>query len=340
MPFTIITGGSFTSTGAGVVIPVPSSVDYFKTWNVTQMAVASPSVVVAGEWFGSKFGVGASAVNSGLRWKKSGSSAILIDSFSTSAATDGFTYIQSVPVTEAAITGTTITQAAGAVASATNTYSNGDRVRIYSSTGMLQIAGMDFTISSVSGSAFTLLGLDSSGFAAGATAFQARRISKLDAVEPQTIFITAISKATQAVVTTSIDISSLYVVGMKIRFSIPSGMGMQEMNGLTGTIVAVGAYSSNATYNITVDIDSSAFSTFAFPASTSSPTAQLFATFAPAGASTTFNPVSQVQTGYDFQKQPFRTGQFVPYMYLAGGANSPAGASLDVINWSAYKFEN
>ena len=83
MAFTIITGGSFTSTGVGVKIPLPSSADYFKTWNITQYAVASPTVVVGGEWFGAKFGVGASASNSGLRWKKSGSSAILIDSFST-----------------------------------------------------------------------------------------------------------------------------------------------------------------------------------------------------------------------------------------------------------------
>lgn len=340
MPFTIITGGSFTSAGVGVVIPTPSSADYFRTWNITQMAAASPSVCVGGEWFGSKFGLGASAANDGLRWKKSGSSAILIDAFSTGSASDGFTYVTTVPTVEAAITGTTITQAAGAVASATNTYSNGDRVRIYSSTGMLQIAGMDFTISSVSGSQFTLLGLDSSGFAAGATAFQARRISKLDAVEPQTVFITKISKATQAVVSTSIDCSNIYVVGMKVRFSIPSGMGMPEMDGLTGTITAVGAYSSNATYNFTVDIDSTSFTTFAFPASTAVPTAQQFATVAPAGVATVYNPVSMVQTGYDFQKQPFRTGQFTPYMYLAGGANSPAGAASDVINWACYKLEN
>jgi len=123
---------------------------------------------------------------------------------------------------------------------------------------------------------------------------------------------------------------------MKIHFSIPYSFGMTQMNQLTGTIVAVSA----ANYTLTVDIDSSAFTAFAFPASTSSPTAQLFATLAPAGASTRFNPVTGVQTGYDFQKQPFHTGQFTPYMYLAGGAQSPAGAAADIINWTCYKFEN
>ncbi len=342
MAFTIITGGSFTSTGAGVKILLPSSADYFVSTNITQMPLApATGVVIRGEWYGAKFGVGQTAVNDGIRWKKTNSTnALLIDTFATSTASNGFTYVSTVPVTEPAVTGTTISQAAGAVAAATNTYSNGDRVRIYSSTGMLQIAGMDFTISSVSGSGFTLLGLDSSGFAAAATAFQVRRISQLDSVEPRALFITKISKATQAVVTTSVDATLDYVVGMKVHFSIASSMGMPEMNGLTGTIVAMGAYTSNATYNFTVDIDSSAFSTFAFPASTASPTAQLFSTVAPAGQSTQFNQTTSVQTGYDFVKAPFHTGQFVPYMYLSGGAQSPAGAAADIINWTAYKFEN
>jgi len=337
MAFTIVTQGSFLSTGAGVKVLVPSSADYFVTTNLTQMALApNPGVCVRGEWYKTY-----TPANDGIRWKKSdGSNAIIIDNFSTATASNGFTYVQAAPVTEAAVTGTTITQAAGAVFSATNTYSNGDRVRIYNSTGMLQIAGMDFTISSVSGSAFTALGLDSSGFAAPGTAFQVRRISQLDSVEPRALFITKISKATQAVVTTSTDARLDYVVGMKIHFSIPSGMGMPEMNGLTGTIVAIGAYSSNATYTLTVDIDSTNFTTFAFPASTSSPTAQLFATLAPAGQSTQYDPLTGIQTGYDFVKAPFHTGNFIPYMYISGGAQSPGGAASDRIMWQAYKMEN
>lgn len=349
MPFTIITGDSFTSTGAGIKIPLPSSADYFRTTNVTQMPLApATAVVIRGEWYGPKFGVGQSAANDGIRWKKSTStSAINIDTFATSTASNGFTYVTSSPVIEAqaanAITG--ITAANPAVVSQTNTYSNGDILFLYSTTGMLQISGMPFQISSVSGSAYTLLGLPataSNGFTAGTAGFT-RRVSKFNAVEPEYIFITNISKATQAVVTTSIDPSDHYVVGMKIRFSVPGSFGMKEINGLTGKIVAVNAVAASSNigaYNVTVDIDSSAFTAFAFPLTTASPTAQLFATFAPAGASTQFNPVTLIQTGWDFQKQPFRTGQFVPYMFLAGGAQSPAGASADVINWEAYKYEN
>ena len=327
--FTIITQGSFLSTGAGVKIPVPSSADYFVTTNITQMPLAPATAVgIRGGWVKNY-----TNQNDGIRWKKTNSTnAINIDTFATATASNGFTYVTSVPVTEPALTGTTITNANPAVATVTNTYSNGDRVRIYNAVGMQQISGMEFTISSVSGSGFTLLGLDASGFSAGATAFQVRRISNLDPVEPEALYITGISKALQAVVTVSQQHE--YVVGMLVHFSIASSQGMPEINQMTGKIVAVG------TYTMTVDIDSTNFTTFAFPASTASPTAQLFSTIAPAGQRTQRDPITGITTGWDFNYAPFHTGEFVPYMYLAGGAQSPAGANLDRIIWQAYKMEN
>lgn len=340
MPFTIITGGSFTSTGAGVKIPMPSSADYFVSTNITQMPLApATAVVIRGEWYGSKFGVGATAANDGIRWKKTNSTnAINIDTFATSTASNGFTYVNSAPVIEAQAANaiTAITAASPALVSQTNTYSADDVLYLYNTTGMLQIAGMPFQISTVSGSGYTLIGLRAAGFAAAATAGFTRRVSKFNAVEPEFLYITEITKATQAVVRTSVDPTNHYVVGMKIHFSVPASFGMYEINQLTGKILAV----SSANYTVTVDIDTTAFTTFAFPASTASPTAQLFATYAPAGSSTQFDPVTLVQTGYDFRMQPFRSGEFVPYIFLSGGAQSPAGAAADVINWEAFKFEN
>lgn len=334
MAFTIITQGSFTSTGANQKIILPSSADYFKTVNITQLPLtpATP-VVVMSEWYRGVF-----SDNDGMRWKKSANTSVLnLDTFATSTASNGFTYVTSSPVVEAQATNaiTSITQASQAVVTQTNTYNNGDIVRIYNSTGMLQIGGATFQISSVSGSGYTLIGLDSSGFAAAATAGNTRRVSTFEAVDPQFLFISKITKATSAVVTTTVDPTQYYVVGMKIYFSVPQSFGMKEINGLTGTITAVSA----ANYTLTVNIDSSGFTTFAWPASTAVPTTTLFATLAPAGASTQFNPITNVQTGYDFTFQPFHTGQFTPYMLVAGGAQSPAGANNDVIVWQACKTE-
>lgn len=349
MPFTILDGGSFTqgATAINQVVNLPSSADYFRTWNVTQMGLTG-TVCVGGEWFGAKFGTGQSAVNDGLRWRKAGSSIIQIDKFSTSTASNGFTYVTKAPLVEAqnanAITG--ITLANPAVVTQTNTYSEGDFLRIYATTGDLTIGGGVYQISSVSGSGYTLLGLanvTANGLSA-ATAGFTRRVSKNAAVDPEYLYITNISNATSAVVSTSVDPSLYYVVGMKIHFSVPKSFSMPEIDQLTGTITAVnavGASGNIGAYNVTVNIDSSAFGIFTWPVTTLSPVASLFATFAPAGQQTSLfpTPLPAVQWGYDFLKAPFHSGVFLPYMLISAGAASPAGAALDTINWMAYKLE-
>ncbi len=340
MAFTIINQGSFTSAGVGVKIPLPSSADYFRVQNLTQLATQQATGRgVLFEWYN-----GLTAADNAIEWKKTNSTDALNMVLATSG---GFTYVTTVPVVEAQAANaiTAITAANPAVVSQTNTYSEGDILRIYNTTAMLQVGGIDVQISSVSGSGYTLLGLPataSNGFAAAATNGNTRRISKNLAVDPEYLYITNISQATSAVVSTSVDPSAYYVVGMKIHFSVPSSFGMTQINQLTGTITAVNAVSATSNigaYNLTVNIDSSAFTAFAFPASTSSPTAPLFATLAPAGSQTSFDPVTGVQTGYNFTKSPFHTGQFTPYMFLAAGAQSPAGSTSDVIVWQAYKME-
>jgi hypothetical protein len=351
MAFTILNGGSFTSTGVGVKIPVSSSADYFRTWNITQLGLTG-TVAVGGEWFGPKFGAGATPANDGLRWRKAGTSAILIDNFSTATASPGFTYVTSVPVVEAQAPNaiTAGTAANPMVVSQVNTYSNGDLVRIYNTTGDLTLGGMVFQISSVSGTGYTLLGLPgtaANGFTAITAGFT-RRVSQFAAVDPEYLYVTNISPGSVAspaifgsIISTTVDPSNYYVVGMKVKVTVPAGFGMIQMNQLTGTITAinVAATTNTSAYNVVVDIDSSAFNAFVFPASALSPTAPLFATIAPAGAQTSFNPVTGVQTGYNFLQQPFHTGQFVPYMFLGAGAASPAGVANDVINWMSYKLE-
>jgi len=92
-------------------------------------------------------------------------------------------------------------------------------------------------------------------------------------------------------------------------------------------------------YNFLINVNTTNFTAFAFPASSATPTTQLFATVAPAGQSTQFNPITNVTTGYNFTQIPFRTGQFVPYMYLPSGAQSPGGSAGDVIVYQAMKCE-
>lgn len=340
MPFTIVNQGSFTSAGVAVRIPIPSSADYFKTYNLTQVATTqTPGRGYMFEWFGG----GLTAADSALRWLKSDGSNTANANLITSG---GFTYVTTSPNVgpQAANAITAVSAANPAVVLQTNTYSEGDWLRIYGVTGDLTISGGVYQISSVSGSGYTLLGLPNvtaNGLAAGTAGFT-RRVSKNLSVDPEYLYVTNISKAASAVISTSVDPSSFYVVGMKIKFSVPKSFGMSEIDQLTGTITAVNAVAASGSigaYNLTVNIDSTAFTTFAWPITSLSPIGTLFATLSPAGSQTSFFPVTQVQWGYDFQKQPFHTAQFVPYMFLAAGAQSPAGSTSDVIVWQAYKME-
>lgn len=337
MPFTIVSQGTFTqpATAVSQYIPLPSGADYFVATNLTAMgATASPGRCVRGEWYGG----GLTANNDGLRWTKTAStSAINIDKFSTSTASAGFTYVPVFPSPEAAVTGTTITQASSAVASATNTYSEGDQVIIYNAVGMEQISSMTFTISSVSGSAFTLTGLDSSAFAAAATAFTVRRVAQAMPVQPQYYYVTKISQATQGVVTVSQKHN--YVVGQAVEFSIPASFGMVQLNNFYQPQNKPPVITAVTDYTFTLNVNTTTYTAFAFPASSASPTAQLFATVSSAGQQATFNPITNVTTGYNFTAVPFHSSLFIPYMYLPSGLLSPAGIANEIIVWDAYKME-
>lgn len=345
MPFTIVSQGTFTQSNPAVnqIIPLPTGADYFKTTNITQISSTNSNRCVVGEWYnGGESAANISFTNDGIIYFKNSSNVLDVSSFSQQSAA-GFTYVNTFPAPQAALTGTTITQASAAVASVTNTYSNGDQVVIYNAVGMEQISGMVFTISSVSGSQFTLLGLNSSGFAAGATAFTVRRLTQspngvTTPVAPSYLYVTAITQASNGQVTTSQQHG--LVVGQKIEFTIPASFGMVQLNNFNQpqskpVIVA----SVVDTYNFTINVNTTNYTAFAFPASSGSPTTTLFATVAPAGQATTFNPITNVTTGYNFTTVPFRSSIFIPYMIVPAGALSPGGSASDVIMWQAYKME-
>ena len=328
MSLTLIMSGKFTSTGAGVNVVLPGGADYFRAVNITQAATTQASGVgVEFEWFADT--TASIPVGGALMISKTNSTNALNMSTVT---TGGFTYIEGAIPNSAVSVGTTISQASSAVAAVTNTNSNGDRVRIYGVVGMRQISGMDFTVSSVSAAGYTLAGLNSAAFAAGATAFNVVTIAPYQVVAPEYLFITNISQAAQAVITVST--THQYVAGMQIRLSVPSTYGMSQADGLVGTILSVGSYT------ITVDINSSGFSAWAWPTSAASINLPRFATLAPNGQKAYYDVSTATQYGYNVNQAPFRTAIDTPFMYLAAGTLSPAGSSADVIWWEAYRSGN
>lgn len=257
--------GTFTSDGAVRNITLPSGYTKFEMLNITDIgSTAANTNVMTVQGFSSM--PAGSAI---LGLKTNGAATIAIPSMITSG---GLTFVDdsaSVNIGPALNIATGISQANPAVVTTnvTTNLGNGDIVRVYGTTGMLQIAGMDFTIGAVNaGVSYTLAFLDSTGFGAAATAGTARKVAFDARYYPRRRYITNISRAAQAIVTMSV--THGFTVGQEVRIYCTSDFGMTEINGLLGTIVAIGAAdTSGLTNTITLDIDSSAFTAFAFPTS-------------------------------------------------------------------------
>lgn len=307
----LVASGRFTSDGSAKNIVLRSDFDHMRVINYTQQATtANPGRGIQFDW---QRGM---ADDTGLMISKENSAnTVTYEALSSGGFTLKNTSVQE---PEAAKTGTAITAANPAVVTLnSHGYSVGDRVRLYSTTGMLQIAGMEFSITAVGGANnFTLGYLDASGFAAAATAVTARRIPNNPLYVPERNWITNISQAASAVVTLSV--THNLAVNDKVRLIVPSAFGMVQADQQVATVTAV----STANNTVTLDLDSSAFTAFAFPASAGVPFthAQLV-------------PFGDVANGVDQALD--NNSQLL--MRLAAGVDSPAGSSSDVIYWQAYK---
>lgn len=156
--------------------------------------------------------------------------------------------------------GTAISQANPAVVTCAVAHGllTGDQVLLSNSTGMLQIAGMYFQITKIDDFNFSLNGLDSSiPFSGPATAVQFRKILFPGIWQPQSCLITNISRAADAVITTSVDHG--YKVGQLIYLAVAPQFGMVQASGKISRIKAVTANT------MTIDLDTSSYTAFAFP---------------------------------------------------------------------------
>ncbi len=330
MSISLIQGDSFISTGAGQYIPVSGGADYFKTFNLTQSALAANGVGFEYEWYADQTPLGGA-----VQWLYQATGAVTTSAIPANG--NGFVYsagpgLPLYPVQS----GTVISAAGPAVALASNSLSNGDRVRLTAMTGMVQIAGIVASVSSVSGSSFTLAGLNSTGFTPSTT-FNFQKISPFELVLPEYAIITNISNALNGVITLS-SITN-YQPGMKIRLNNTTNYGMAAIEGAEATILAVGSFTTYGTYTLTTDLNTSGAGTWTWPSSASSVSFPRFATIAPDGQKAYYDVYTNTQYGYNFQQAPFQSAFPSPTMYLYPGANGPAGQIGDVIEWQAFRYE-
>lgn len=311
MDSTIIMQGSFTSDGTAHTLDLRSDVDWVEVINYTQSATTQTT----GRGVAFRWQRGMAADTGIMHTKLDSVNTIGVEALSSG----GFTLLDtSVQAPGAAVTGTTITKAAPPVCTAAgHGYSTGDTVRIINSDNMAQINGLEFTIASATTNTFTLAYIDTNtaNFTAS-TSFTVRKIPNDPIFFPRSRQITAVTTGT----TTEIQMAVThgYSVGEVVKFSVPSVWGMTQLDSLSGEITAV----NTTTNTITVDVDSSAFTAFAWPAASAAPLT--FAQVIPLG------DAGNVLTGAT-------DNQALIGMELAAGADSPAGSSSDVIYWRAGK---
>lgn len=180
-----------------------------------------------------------------------------------------FRFAMSIPgrsvTLSSAIAVTTITNTNPCVVttSGAGSLQTGDKVLVQNSTGMLQISPVLFQITVTGPSTFTLNGLDASSFAAPATGGDVRKLIVPPYWQPLSYYVIDITRSPRAVVTLSQDHN--YQVGQVVYLRVNKQFGMQQADGATATILAV------TPNTMTLDLDTSTFNEFAFPASNSGP---------------------------------------------------------------------
>jgi len=275
--------GTFTTpaTLVPVYISLPAGYDKIEIINQTDYLAHAATAIKS---------VGYASAPAGSAYVSTGSGANPNVMTDTILLTAGFTFLaDSGDQTPgpAVVNAAGITAATPAVASTTTPLAIGDIARVYNSTGMLQISGMDFTVTAIAAGVSQTYGfLPAVGFAAPATAHTFRKIPFDARFYPRRRFVTAISAATSAVI--QLSVLHDFVVGEQVRISVPAAFGMTQMDGQLATITAVTNTIGTGTNSITVNVDSSAFTAFAFPTTAIAGTGITFAQVVPVGESVSY----------------------------------------------------
>lgn len=261
LPYQIIDGGSFTSDSTlAKQVAISDRPDLFWIRNRTAWGDDAAETSVESWW---RWGMAQGAA-------QTTDQAVTSGILSSEAVTSGgFTFIDTAnPPVFAGLATTAITGSAGTfVVSMANTGSIavGDWVRLYGTTGELQIAGYTFQVTAVTANVSITLGyMASSGitFAADATAGTVKKYIP-NRMYPRWAYIANITRATQAVVyfTGKND----YTPGENLYFRVPEEFGMLELNDQVARVLSV--TNSATVSSVTLDLDTSGYTAFAYPTS-------------------------------------------------------------------------
>lgn len=301
--------GSYTSDGNSRILEFVGDVTNFMLLNESQFnSVANPGVIKRA-WFHRDM-----ADDSYMGVQNTNGAAT---DQSIQAATGGFTRFTYDDLQTFATTVITASTAATpvSIASVAHGLRTGDLVRLSNITAMQQISGYECTATRTDANNFTVP-ITGAGFAAAGTGGTARRIAQDRPFAPRRRFLDTISAAGAAVITTTQNHG--FAVGEVVSFIVPAAYGMVEINNLKGTVTAVGSV-----VQFTVDINSAAFTAFAFPTSAVAALGVTQAHVIPVGDAG--NVLSGATDNIGFRGLELGT--------------TVVGANTDVVRWFAWKGE-
>lgn len=314
------TQGTFTSNGKVKILKIPSGVSFFEIYNKTQIATTQTSGrSYKFQWFrGFKDG-------EAIAESKTNSSNASNTKFLTSG---GFTVIDASKPMIGKLNSTVTAVSTASPPVVTNTGTNGlsagDTVRLVDVASAKQFGGIDMTVGNgtLSGTTFSLDYMPT--LATAGTSGGWRKVKFLDGFYPSFRYITAFSQATEAVLKFSV--THPFTVGEKLRLKIPKEFKMIEADGFISTVTAVDTTNNT----VTLDLDSTDFTAFAFPVSSDVPFT--FAQAVPVGKGTTM----------DYANAWGSTLKAISYigLELAAGTDSPAGSNGDVLYWRAISIND
>lgn len=331
LPFQVIDGGSFTSATTAYQVALSDQPDMFWLRNRTAWGDDAAETSVESWWRRGMARGAAQTVDQ----------AVTTGAMSTEAVTSGgFTFIDTTnPPVFAGLATTAITGTAGTFVvtmASTGTIAVGDTVRLYGTTGELQIAGYSFEVTAVTTNVSITLGyMASSGitFAADATAGTVVKYIP-NRMYPRWSYIANITAATQAVV--SFTAPNDYTPGEILSFRVPAAFGMEQLNNVQARVLSV--TNSATVSSVTLDYDTSGFTAFAFPTSAVAAAGVSPAVAVPsssgvvpdAGSAT----VPQIPEGTNLRDAFDNRNRFVMDM----GANVITSTSA-VYDWMAIKYD-
>lgn len=269
LPYQMIAGGKFSLTTSGGVTAAVNvecqsqdPPDFIVARAITGFGELNDAQAI--EWFWERSMSTGTA--KGLLQSSNGSAPAVTTKVLTSGGITCFDTAN--PPSFAALATTAITGIAGTfivTMADTGSIAVGDYVRLYSTTGELQIAGYTFQVTAVTANTSITLGyMASSGitFAADATAGQVLKFIP-NRMYPRYKYIANITKASQAVV--YFTAKNDFTAGEIVSFRVSSDFGMDEINNKQARVLSV--TNSATVSSITIDLDTSGYTTFAFPTS-------------------------------------------------------------------------